>query len=146
MLPISVMKVYSGSPYLCSIHVEQLPILPLGSALPSPYITLPLGVRTPGWFLRAECADRSQPLARIWRRTLLFARRLSRLRRSGSLRLPSCRETSGLWVSRVGFGPIFAGRSKPFVTVGIASDADLQEGLSRLRLSGSFRILFLRKV
>ena len=42
--------------------------------------------------------------------------------------------------------PFFAGRSKPFVTVGIVSDADLQEGLSRLRLSGSFRILFWRKV
>ena len=79
-------------------------------------------------------------LLRTWRRTLLFARGLSRLRRSGSLRFPSCQETSGFGDSRVGFGPIFARRSKPFVTVGIVSDADLQEGLSRLRLSGSLRI------
>ena len=68
------------------------------------------------------------------------------MRRLGSLRFPSCRETSGFGGSRVGFGPSLAGRSKQLVTVGIVSDADLQEGLSRLRVSGSFRILFWRKV
>ena len=50
------------------------------------------------------------------------------MRRSGSPRIPNCRKL------------------KRYGTLGLASDPSLEEGLSRLRLSGWLRVLFSRKV
>ena len=64
-------------------------------------------LQLPGWFLRAGCAERSQPLV----------------------------------TENLAPDSLFGQRSKPFTTFGFGSDPIWGEGLSRLRLSGSDRIL-----
>ena len=86
-------------------------------------------LQLPGWFLRAGRADRSQPLV-----TESFA--------PG----PLLQEVQAVCDFRVRLGPRIAGKLKRYGTLGLASDPILEEGLSRLRLSGWLRVLFLRKV